>query len=170
MISYFYAVTSIDVLNKLHEVGLLPEEERIKHVAAVRKLAVQTPDAGFLNRNIVSFLTNVEIEETLSEVREKLLPNIDVEIDVWKDNYSHEDSSSDYFEPLRGALSAFSAALAHDPAAVALIREGVAAVDKAAAEFDLRSSEDSDHGEYYRRESDGPSRADSRSIFDDVDE
>jgi len=45
--SYFYAVSDIDVLNKLHALTLLPETERAKYVAAVRSLAVSTPDAAF---------------------------------------------------------------------------------------------------------------------------
>ncbi len=137
VMSYFYVVTSIDVLNKLHAVGLLPENERIKHVATVRELAVRTPDAGFLHRGTVSFLTNAEIEEILGDVREKLLPLIDIEIGVWEDNYSPRESASDYFEPLRSALTDFATALANDTKAVALIEKGVAAVDEAITELDF---------------------------------
>jgi hypothetical protein len=143
VMSYFYAVTSIDVLNKLRAVALLPEDERVKHVAAVRELAVRTPDAGFLNRGTVSFLTEAEIEGILGDVREKLLPFIDVEIDGWKDNYSPRESPSDYFEPLKSALSEFATALAHDAAAVALIEKGIAAVDEAIVELDAQSSDES---------------------------
>jgi hypothetical protein len=142
VMSYFYAVTSIDVLNKLRAVGLLPEDERVKHVATVRELAVRTPDAGFLDRDTVSFLTEAEIEDILGDVREKLLPFIDVEIDVWKYNYSPRERPSDYFEPLKSALSAFATALAHDAAAVALIEKGIAAVDEAIVELDAQGSDD----------------------------
>jgi hypothetical protein len=72
--SYFYAVSSISVLNKLHLLGLLQADERMKHVMRIRQLAVQTPDDGFLDRDIVSFLTEGEIEEILSDIRYKLLP------------------------------------------------------------------------------------------------
>ena len=86
VMSYFYAVTSIDVLNKLHAVGLLAEDQRLKHAAALRELAVQTPDDGFLNPNIVSFLKEDEVEGIVSDIRENLLPNIDREVEIWKDN------------------------------------------------------------------------------------
>ena len=169
--AFFDAVTSVNVLNKLHAVGLLPEDQRIKHVVAVRELAVQTPDAGFLRRGIVSFLTDAEIEEILGDVREKLLPFIDVEIDVWKDNCSRRESPSGYFEPLRSALSEFATALAHDTEAVALIEKGIAAIDEAIAELDRRASDEPDYDDdYYHRSSRGPSGPDSRSIFDDVDD
>jgi hypothetical protein len=170
VISYFCAVTSIDVLNKLHTVGLLPEDERVKRGGWVRELAVRTPDAGFLNRGTVSFLTEAEIEQILRDVRVKLLPRIDVEIDGWKDNYSPSETPSDYFEPLKSALSDFATALAHDPAAVALIEKGLAAVDEAIAALDLHGADEPDHGGYYHRSSSEPSGPDSRSIFDDVDD
>jgi hypothetical protein len=63
-------LTSNDVLNELRAVGLLPEDQRIKRVAMVRQPAVRTPDAGFLNRDTVSFLTTTEIKEILGDVRE----------------------------------------------------------------------------------------------------
>jgi hypothetical protein len=169
VMSYFYAVTSINVLNKLYAVGLLPEDERVKHVATVRELAVRTPDAGFLDRGTVSFLTQGEIEEILGDVRQKLLPLIGVEIDGWKDNYSPRETPGDYFEPLKGALSAFATALAHDAESVALIEKGVVAVDEAIAELDSRGSDEPDQRDYYHHGSRGPSGPDSRSIFDDVD-
>jgi hypothetical protein len=167
VMSYFYAVTDIAVLDKLHAFGLLPEEYRIKHVEAVRECAVRTPDAGFLDRRTVSFLTNSETEEILNEVREKFLPLIDVEIDGWKDNYSHGDAS-DYFEPLKSALDQFATALAHDVEAIASIEKGRTLIDKVIVELESLGSEEPDYSGYYPKSS-GPSGTDSRSIFDDVD-
>jgi hypothetical protein len=156
--------------NTLYAIGLLPEDERVKHVPTVRELAVQAPDAGFLNHDTVSFLTEGEIGEILGNVREKFLPRIEVEIDNWKDNYSPHESPSAYFEPLKSALTEFAAALKDDDAAVALIEKGVAAVDEAILELDAQDSHEPDRGDYYHSGSSGSSGSDSRSIFDDVDD
>ncbi len=137
VMSYFYAVTSIDVLNKLHAIGLLPESERVKHVATVRVLAVRTPDAGFLDRHTVSFLTVHDIEEILGDVRRELLPFIDTEIDTWTANYSPSEAPGDYFGPLKSALSEFATALADDAEAVALIEKGIVAVNQAIVELEF---------------------------------
>jgi hypothetical protein len=166
--SYFYAVTDIGVLNKLHAFSLLSEEQRIKHVDAVRECAISTPDSGFLEYRIVSFLTGAQTQEILRKVREELLPRIEIEVDDWKYNYSRDDPAN-YFEPLKSALSEFGTALSHDTEALALIDKGVALIDKAIAELEPQHSEEPDYDEYYHRGSSGPSGIDSRSIFDDVD-
>ncbi len=171
VISYFNASTAIDVLNKLYAVGLLAEEQRLKHAAAVRELAVQTPDDGFLDQYTVSFLKDGEIEEILWDIREKVLPNIRLEIEVWKDKYSGGESPSDYFSTLNSTLSAFATAFAHDSNAITLIERGKAAIDIAVAELDLQGDGEPDYGEYrYDRGAAGHSGSDSRSIFDDVDD
>lgn len=167
--SYFYAVTSTKLINKLHAVGLLPEDQRTKHVARVRELALNTPDAGFLDRRTVSFLKDDEVKEILREVHVRLLPRLDMEVENWKENYTIGDTPSDYFEPLKGALSEFSAALSHDSEAVALIDEGIAVIDEAIAELDSQVQEEPDDYDYYYHSSNSPDGPDSRSIFDDVD-
>jgi hypothetical protein len=170
VMSYFYAVSDIDVLNKLHALALLPETERAKRVVAVRRLAVSTPDAGFLDRKTVSFLTEEEIASVLNEVREELLPTLSLEVANWKDNYSPPDSPTDHFDPFNSALSAFAKAFERDHDAVRMIETGQRAIADAVAELETEGVEEPDHGEYYHRSSSGPSISDSRSIFDDVDD
>jgi hypothetical protein len=167
---YFDAVTSIDVLNKLHKFGLLPEDQRIKHAVTVRELAVQTPDAGFLDSNTVSFLTEDEIEEILCDIREALLHNMRREIESWKQNFSDSESPSDYFEPFRTALSKFATVLAYDSQTIALINEGLSAIDEAVAELDSQDAPEPEYGDYYHRGTAASPGFTSRSIFDDVDE
>ena len=170
VMSYFYAVTSIDVLNKLRAFGLLPEEQRLKYVSKIRELAVRTPDAGFLNRDIVSFLTEPEIDGILGDVREHFLPLLEGEIDIWKDNYSPREDPSDYFASLRTALNDFAAALSHDAEAVATIEQGLATIAEAIEDLDSQGPQEPDRSDYYQRDRSGPVGTESRSIFDDVDD
>jgi hypothetical protein len=168
--SYFDAMSSIRVINKLHEVGLLREDERIKHAATVRELAVQTPDAGFLEPRIVSFLTKDEIKEILHDIRNQFVPFIGVKINSWTRNYSDREDPESYFEPFKGALSSFSTALAYDAVAVKMIEEGLAAVDEAIAELESDREQVLDCDEYRHVGTTRRSEPDLRSIFDDVDE
>lgn len=168
--SYFDAVSDVDVLNTLHAQGLLPEDQRIKHVANVRDLAIFTPDAGFLDRDTVSFLTDLEVQDILDDVRTKFLPSLDDEIWNWKSNYSARQSPEDYFSPFELALEEFAKALANDAAAVSRINRGIESMNDAIAEIGGEERDDQDYGRYYPRAENGPTGPDQRSIFDDVDD
>jgi hypothetical protein len=168
--SYFDSVSDVDVLNTLHAEGLLPEDQRIKHVATVRDLAIITPDAGFLDRGTVSFLTDREVQEILDDVRAKFLPSLDDEIWNWKSNYSARQSPEDYFNPFERALEEFAKALANDAAAVARINRGIGSIEDAITEMGGEERDDYDYGRYAPRARSGPSGPDQRSIFDDVDD
>jgi hypothetical protein len=169
--SYFYAVTSVKLINKLHAVDLLAEDQRLKHVSIVRQLAVEVPDDGFLDPKVISFLKRDEVEEILGDICEILLPNINHEIEVWKENYPSDESPSDYFYTLKRTLSSFASALAHDPYAVALIDKGKEAISNAVLELESEADREPDYDDFSRldRSTDGPSASDARSIFDDVD-
>lgn len=170
VMSYFDSVPSIDVINKLHSVDLLPEGRRLHYAAAVRELAVETPDAGFLEKNTISFLTAEEIEGIVDEVRVTLLPRIRLEVEIWQENYSGGDDPQEFFEPLKGALSDFALALKHDEEALILIEEGNEAIDEAVAELSAWLPPEPDHEDYFRRGESVAPNTTSRSIFDDVDE
>jgi hypothetical protein len=58
----------------------------------------------------------------------------------------------------------------HDAASVALIENGLCAIDEAILELGEQSADEPDHSDYYNRGNTGPSGPDSRSIFDDVDD
>jgi hypothetical protein len=168
--SYFDAVSDVDVLNTLHAEGLLPEDQRIKHVATVRDLAILTPDAGFLDPDTVSFLADHEVQEILDDVRTKLLPSLDDEIRNWKSNYSARESPEDYFSPFELALEEFAKTLANDATAVVRINRGIESINDAIAEMGGEERDDYDYGGYHARAQSGPSGSDQRSIFDDVDD
>ena len=133
--SYFYAVSDIDVINRLFALGLLPEPERQRHVAAVRDAAVTTPDAGFISKKTVGFLTNSEIEDTLQDVQWKLLFDLDTCIDNWRDNYNQGEEPDEYFRHLIMALRDYKGAFSSDSTAIGWIDAGLAKIKKTADEL-----------------------------------
>lgn len=116
--SYLNAVPDVDLIVRLHEFGLLPEAERLRHVALIRQLAVQIPDSGFLKEDVRSILTTAEFESILQDVRADLLPNLRRRADDWHDQHDHKEDPEDYFEPFKSALDDFREAFADDPSAL----------------------------------------------------
>jgi hypothetical protein len=168
--SYFYAVSDISVLNKLWALGLLSESERTKHVEDVGRFAVSTPDEGFLKPRVVGFIKDEEVKEILGEIRSELLPNLDSEVDNWKDNYSGDDSPSDYFETLKSTLGEFREALDGDVSVEGLLAQADVLIERAIARLEEQEPAEPDNDDYYARSASGPTLESSRSIFDDVDD
>jgi hypothetical protein len=166
--SYFYAVSDVRVINRLHKLGLLPEPERQRHLADVRHLAAFTPDAGFLS-DTVSFLSPAEVAEITRHVRTTLLPHLEATIDSWRDNWSSEEDPEGHFDHLKTALNDYERAFADDEEALAYIEAGIATIESTIEELRSERSEPPDRGNYYRGQSGASTPESSRSTFDDVD-
>jgi hypothetical protein len=147
VMSYFYAVSDVEVINRLCEFGLMPEAERLRHVQKVRTLAVSTPDSGYLESDVVSFLTSDEKTEITDYVRTELLSNIDACVDNWRSNWTSEEDPREYFRDLRSALNAFENEFFEDEETEALIAAGLSSIDKAIEEMELEASDSPDQGE-----------------------
>lgn len=105
--SHFTACSDLDVILKLHEYQLLPEEHRRTFVARIKELAASTPDAGFLREDIGLLLSINEKEETLNHVKESLIPRLYSVIQGWKWDYNSDDDPESHFEELVGSLVKF---------------------------------------------------------------
>jgi hypothetical protein len=169
VMSYFYASSGVDLISRLHEFDLLPESERIRHVASVRDLAVSTPDAGFLDDRHVSFISDEERLEILQHVRTSLLPSLDSCIDNWCDNYRGGEQPSDYFDPLELALKDYGREFSDDADAEVHIADALARIEEAVNELTASGEPDYDYSAYRGQQSGTRTTDDSRSIFDDVD-
>jgi hypothetical protein len=166
--SYLYAVSDVDVIVKMHEFGLLPANKRLEVVSAIRDLAVDTPDAGFLREEIRELHTPAEVEATLEDVRLKLLPNLAATIENWRDNYYHnKEEPESYFEPLVSALKEFQKELAVHTESAKQIESALADIKETIWDL-VAEAPEPDYDDDYRGRSSG-SDDDSRSIFDDVD-
>jgi hypothetical protein len=170
VMSYFDAVSMINLINRLHHFDLLPEHERLRHLASVRELAVSTPDSGFLKGRYVEFITDVERRDILEDVRTSLLPHLDDCIENWRDNFRGGEKSTSYFSHLEEALTNYREEFAHDSIAETLIAAALAKIEKAVEELSV-PDEDKDYDySAHRRQQSGPYSTDGvRSIFDDVD-
>ncbi len=168
--SYLYAVWDVDVIVRLHEFGLLPEEKRIGVVAAIKNLAVDTPDAGFLQGRTRNIFTEAELIDIIEHVQERLLPDLNSQIDNWLSNYNKDtDESDEYFSELKSALEDYRNEFEDYHDSLEYIDAGLARIEK--VKEDLRSEDHKkpDSDDYYGKDSPGNDSNGSRSIFDDVD-
>jgi hypothetical protein len=167
--SYLYAISEIDVILRLHEFGLLPEQKRLEVVATIRELAVETPDSGFLKKNIRDMFIPSELSDILQHVRLTLLPDLDNHIENWRFNYRSDDDPEGYFDELKSALKDYRNEFKDFKDALTQIDTALEEIDSEIEYLQHELPEDRDDDDYYGRDSASSVRDFSRSIFDDVD-
>lgn len=169
--SYLGVISDVDLIVRLHTLELLPEEVRTQHVAAIRALAIETPDPDFLRDQIRPLFSAHEFDDILEDVRSLLLPNLFEHIDRWQDNHDGEEDPESHFYLLENALKDYRAALGSDTASVELIDAGLLkigeAIEELRAELPAEPDEESD---YFRDAAGDRAEEESRSVFDDVDQ
>ena len=167
--AYIYANSDVDVLVRLNEVGLLPEEYRAKAIESISDLAVAIPDSGFLRDSIKTLISDDELASILKLVRDNLLPDLDRQIDNWRSSYNGEDEPEAYFEELKSALDDYKNEFEDIELSRTKIEDAIVCIDQIVE--DLKSEyEPEDDGGFWKRGEDNASKnSDNRSIFDDVD-
>lgn len=169
--SYLGVISDVDLIVRLRALELLPEEVRTQHVAAIRALAIETPDPDFLRDQIRPLFCAPEFDDILEDVRSLLLPNLSEHIDRWQDNHDGEEDPESRFYLLENALKDYRAALGSDTASVELIDAGLLkireAIEELRAELPAEPDEESD---YFRDAAGDRAEEESRSVFDDVDQ
>lgn len=168
--SYLYSVSYVDVFVRLHDFNLLPEPNRLGVVAAIRGLAVDTPNAGFLNKEIRRLFTDKELQEILDHVKSDLLPNLNNHIDNWRANYNGTDDPDNYFYELQSALEEFKTEFKTRSMPIQEIDSALEDLGNVIEELRSEMPEDPESDDFYGRSPTGNGHNESRSIFDDVDE
>ncbi|MGE4557572.1 MAG: hypothetical protein AB7D07_12200 [Desulfovibrionaceae bacterium] len=168
--SSIYADPGIDVLVKLSEFDLLPEEKRSNAVSIIKKLAVETPDSGFLRERIRTLMSPDELSDILESVKCSLLPDLDGTISSWIYNYDSEEDPDMCFDGLKRSLEDYKSEFEEDAASLKQLNEAIAKVDEATddlrSQYTPKETEDS----WWNSSSSSSTSASSRSIFDDVDQ
>ncbi|WP_213290536.1 hypothetical protein [Bradyrhizobium sp. sGM-13] len=166
--SYLDSISEIGVVCRLHSFSLLPEEDRKRHIATIRELAVDTPDSGFLDGEVRALFTPDELEECLTHVRSNLLLKLDDCISNWRFNCGGEDDPEEYFSTLEATLRDFKKEFAADQNVQKAIDTGLERIKSIID--DLQSDRPSPRRSSNTMGSLEDTWEGSRSIFDDVDE
>ena len=169
--SYLSVVPDVEVIVKLRSFGLLPEVFRLQCVAEIRKLAVDTPDSGFLRQTMRPLFEDAEFTAILDDIRALLLPSLSEHIDAWQRSHDGEEDPESHFYLLETALTDYQEFLSADLAAGELINAGLKRIKETVDELraDLPTDRDDDDN-YFGGRSIDRATVESRSVFDDVDQ
>jgi hypothetical protein len=172
--SYLSQSAEVDLLVRLHNENLLPEEWRCRFVDQAKRLAIETPDVDFLGIDrIRELFRQDELESTVALIRAELVPNLSTLVDNWRGSYDGGQEPDEWFQPLRDVLEMLSGEFEGDPAITATLSDVSGEIDWAIERI-LENAPDVDYEGYYDEDYDGEetrSRSSGdRSIFDDVDE
>lgn len=166
--SYLDTISEIGVVCRLNSISLLPEDDRKRHIATIRDLAVDTPDSGFLDDDIRALFTTEEFADCLAHVRGSLLLKLDDCISNWRFNCGHEDDPAEYFSTLESTLNDFRKEFATDKQVEEAIDAGLKKIQELVD--DLQSDRPPRRSSSSLMGSLEDTWEGSRSIFDDVDE
>ena len=166
--SYLYAVSDVDVIVRLQEYDLLPEEKRLSVVTSILSCAISTPDPGFLRDEIRNLMTKNEFEHIRERVKTEVLPNLDDFIEQWRGNYSGDDDPESHFSDLSDTIEKYREEFEDDKIALKQIKQAVGELESAIDDLRSEQPEEQDSDEYYGGSS-SHSHEEERSIFDDVD-
>lgn len=167
--SYLYANSEVDVLVRLHEFGLLEERHRNKAVCAIKDLAVDIPDSGFLRDSIKTLISEHELSDILQHVKEDLIPNLDAQIDTWHYSYSGEDSPSAHFEELKSALEDYQKEFEKNEELSRQISDAIERLNEVVENLESEYKADEDNNLWDSRSPSAAEHLEHRSIFDDVE-
>lgn len=167
--SYLYAVPDVRVLTRLRKLDLLPDENYENAVDAIKELAVDTPDAGFLTEHIREFLGEDNVQDILEEVKQSLLPKLEQEIWNWRCNYKDSDDPESHFDEFTSALKEYKDEFAEDLEAATRIETALDSIKETVEELKKEQIQEPDSDDYRGGSSHENPPEIERSTFEDVD-
>lgn len=161
-------VPEVRLAQRLHEFGLLPEENRRAFVETVSDYAIEGQDGYALDDDdIQSLFTDNEFDELVQRVRVDLLPRLgDVRYE-WESNHSPSEAPEESMQKLVELFEALKKRFSEDDSATKLIDSEMAQTR------DWIDDNTPEEAERPHRELGNVEKQDnptgSRSIFDDID-
>lgn len=159
----------IMVLAILKKHNLLNEDDRLWAVYRIEQIAMDTPDATWIDDTSCEYLmTSQERKLLIAKIKKQLLTDFSEVLEEWA--LSEEDDLESYYEPLTETLEAYSNLFTQD-------EEVIQKIHRYELEIDERTEQDQEFNEDIPTW-DAPSinrapkvaqQGENRSIFDDVD-
>jgi hypothetical protein len=162
------AFSVVSLAARLHEFGLLPEENRKRFVVTVSGYAVRGDDLYALDDlDIQSLFKDDEFEELLQNVRTQLLPRLDdVRIET-QHNYQSSEPPDEHMQPLLESFETLKRLFGDDVHAAKIIERETRLTNEWIAENEPEEPERTPRILGNVQPPDKPQS--TRSIFDDID-
>jgi hypothetical protein len=113
------------VLARLHEFGLLPEDRRRKFVDNVAGLTITIPDGAVLRDDgLRSLFTENEFVELKSRIREEVVERLSGIISEWESDCPADDDPESYFDELESMLGSVEDVFDDEPDVARHVAEG----------------------------------------------
>jgi energy-coupling factor transporter ATP-binding protein EcfA2 len=162
------SVPEVRLAKRLHEFGLLPEEERKRFVETVSDYALEGQDANALDdEGIRSLFTVDESEELLRRVRTELLPRLGDVRREWQSNRPPGEPAEEYIQQLLEFFQCLKERFGDDESAAKLIDHEINQTNEWIGENTPDEPERSPRKLGRVEVSEKPLT--TRSIFDDID-
>jgi len=162
-------VPEVDLAVRLHEVGLLPEENRKKFVEAVSNYAIDGEDVYALEDNDIRHVfTDGEFEELVRVVRMKLLPRLAEVRERVQMNHDSSESPDEHMQRTIELFNALKMRFSDDVNAIRIIERETELANEWIVETD--PPEPSRSPRILGSVEPAEERRGSRSIFDDIDD
>lgn len=118
--------TEVDLALRLHEFGLLPEENRKIFVEAVSSYAISGEDVYALDdKDIRRVFTDAEFGELVARVRTDLLPRLRRVREKEQDEYESDKPADEYMEHMLESFKTLKDTFGDDPEAVQIIEREI---------------------------------------------
>ena len=116
----------VQLAERLHELGLLPEDKRRQFIKTVSNYAINGEDMFALrDEGIRAVFTEEEFDELVERARTRLLPRLGDVRREWESNHSSDDSPESYMQPLLDGLDALKDRFSDDDDAVKQIERQI---------------------------------------------
>lgn len=169
--SYFSSCSTIDLLVRLNDEQLLPENSRLNAVLKIQHLAISTPDSGFRSERVRRIINDREYQTILESVRSELIGNLECVVDDWRGNFDNENDPEEYFDELKHSLEGYRFEFEDDSEALAYIDSALEDIDESVVSLRSENWPDQDSKGLFERNIPKDEFLDlGRSIFDDIDE
>ena len=165
---YLSAVSEVDVAARLHEFGLLPEDNRKRFVATVSEYAVRGDDLYALDdADIRGLFEGHEFEELLQNVRTQLLPRLDdVRLEV-QINHRSSEPPDEHMQQLLESFETLKKHFGDDARGAKIIERETRLANEWIAE---KAPEEPDRKPRTLGKVETPDKpTGTRSVFDDID-
>lgn len=167
----FYYSDEIDLVVRLHELGLLPEEKRKSFVEYIAHFTISGEDMYLLNDdNLQSVFKNEEMDAVIEQIVKKLIPNLSGVRIAHENSFkkSNKDTAEEHMEDFIERLNTLQNKFENNQEIVALIQSQVLVAKNW---IDDNSADESNElPERIIEFSDSDTEIiSSRSIFDDID-